>query len=374
MTPRFSNSGPGPRQRGREPTVEEAAARLRSQVEAAEAHIRSLPSDGSVFGLVYDEPSGKRSGKAAGVAAERAAQTAEAFLRRAESPETPEEQREAFGQAAVDALNEALQHDPNNPRLTLKLVRGLHGAGRTAMALIEWGKIYCKQIPVAAMVEHWCLLADSKQRQAAFDDPRFKRAREVYLPLVKTGLIDEVHRAGRALGAQSLYGRGYVTSLFCLHAGHPVAALAEVLKYPALNHVVGPILNVEQGLTPWRLVPSKVQFVREIARKLTRSWRESELPMFPACMRGSFNEAVQAMGQLLSRSHMALMVQRGNAASGQVTGLRVEACRTLAEIPLVESLALLEQHEDDSDQRVRQAVAKARESVGRALGALVGMG
>jgi hypothetical protein len=329
---------------GRDLTPAEAAAAVGPEVALALSHIEASPPDQTVFGSIYEQGA---AGRRLPVDARKAAESrkhAEAVSAKALSGSTPDFMREGLYLGAVEVLYDILKHhNPNDLEAAGGLARFLHLSRQNLAAMAEWADRYCRAASAASVFRRIPQTADPVRAgvAAAFHDSLTK--------LLVTSLSSDA----QLLEASTLFKPERLSGM-PLRAS-TLESVAEYVRSTA--NWLNLVCQTKGHMAFYQLGTGTIQRVRTAVQTLLRVWRESHLEVYPPSMKQVMIECATALVQILDKE-----------LPYKQTELRVAACRAMGDIPLFETIHLLQARMEHHDPVVKREIGEAIRQAGVGMG------
>jgi hypothetical protein len=319
---------------GTEISLDQAAAALTPEVEAALAHIEAQAPDDNIFGVIYEQTLGVPPllpAPALIAQAGIAYRDAEIDGARADR-ETDSELAAGFRQSAVEALYIVLRElNPNHLLAAARLVEYLDKSGKSLTALAEWCDLYCRTLSFRVLTQR------EQGRSGVLSG-----ARAAYDDSFLGGLLQHLATVAPRLQATAL--------LRLSVKGRPAPAIPVDGLMSLVDDELGWIKMVYQsdsGPGYFQFTPNRLHQLRTLIANLYETVFVAGFPPYPPPVRALLSRCAATMELVLKLSHDS--------------AIRQAACEVLSGLHSSDAIGVLSKFKADSDLAVRDLVNLALE-------------
>jgi hypothetical protein len=317
---------------GTEISLDQAAAALTPEVEAALAHIEAQAPDDNIFGLMYEQtPGALPSLPPAALIAQASIAYRDAEIDGARADrETDPELAAGFRQSAVETLYVILRElNPNHLLAAAKLIEYLDKSGKSLTALAEWCDLYCRTISFRALIQRG-------------PGGALVGARAAYDHFFLGGLLQDLTAAAPRLQA---------TALLRLSAKGRAGPAVPVdgLVYLVDDELgwIKMVYQSDSGPGYFQFTPSRLHQLQSLIANLYETVFIAGFPPYPPAIHALLSRCAAIMEVVLKISHDS--------------AIRQAACEVLSGLHSYDAIGVLSKFKADSDLAVRDLVNLALE-------------
>lgn len=322
---------------GKPLTPEQAVAAIQPEFRTALDYLDAQPADESVFGVIYDVSSGAVVKDKDG--AERSRKNAATYIQTG-SEQGSEGGGDVFLEEAATILYRILKEDnPNHLAAQLSLVRCLHQLHRPE-ALAELCDLYCRLASAGLVME----------RMTAADPVR-QRMLEAYKPFRTSGFMNEVMSTADLLGARIMFDPMRLTA-FALGDDGMLEEWAGYIQLYDINWLIKATVD-ESHMGYYGFGPGTIVRLQRSIKVFFKLWKKANLRVYPARMKQMLVKCIEVLDSILGK------VSR--------TDVRLRIFETLGEIPLLETVPILQKHLQNADAASKPTIERALISIGQTL-------